>query len=356
MSRQAFKDGFQKKYREEVTAGSDVDPVIPITPTGIYAFDMCSGIGGFPRGRIVEVFGPESGGKSLLCLAALAYAQKMEGALGLYFDVEGATPTSWLQTLGIDLEKIDIVNASLSAEQNFDAIVEAVNADCYTYIIIDSLAGLLPKQELEGSIEKDYVGTVSRVTSKGLRKIINALSKVEKGPTIIFINQLRDKVGVMFGNPETTPGGKSLKFYASQRYRVSKRSGSDVKDGTGVIGHSIKVKNAKNKLAPPQREGEFSVNYMEGVNTVDTLMSTLKEQKLYTKTKQNQYILKLSDNDPEMAFAKVDEIRTKLTEDKEFQKHVYKTLLSKFVEIKVAGEATADDDFESFGKEEEEGI
>jgi len=337
-----------------VKEGSEVSQTIPITPTGIYAFDMCSGIGGFPRGRIVEIFGPESGGKSLLALSAVAYAQKMEGAVALYFDVEGSTPVSWLQTLGIDLEKFDIINASLNAEQNFDAIVEAVNENCYTYVIIDSLAGLLPKQELEGSIEKDYVGTVSRVTSKGLRKIINALAKVENGPTIIFINQLRDKVGVMFGNPETTPGGKSLKFYASQRYRVSKASGSDVKDGTGVIGHSVKVKNVKNKLAPPQREGEFSVNYLEGVDTVDTLMSTLKSQKLYTKTKQNQYILKLNNEDPGTEYARVDDIRTKLNEDKEFQKHVYRTLLAKFVEVKVAGEATADDDFEAFGKEEED--
>ena len=354
MSRQAFKDGFQKKYKEEVKSGSEVEPTIDITPTGIYAFDMCSGIGGFPRGRVVEIFGPESGGKSLLALSAVAYAQRMEDAAALYFDVEGSTPVSWLQTLGINLDKFDIVNASLSAEQNFDAIVEAVNANCYTYIIIDSLAGLLPKQELEGSIEKDYMGTVSRVTSKGLRKIINALAKVARGPTIIFINQLREKIGVMFGNPETTPGGKALKFYAAQRYRVSKVGGTDIKDGTGVIGHSIKVKNAKNKLAPPQREGEFSVNYLVGVDTVDTLMSTLKSQKLYTKIKQNQYTLKLSDDDPGTEFTKVDDIRVKLIEDKEFQRHVYKTLLSKFVEIKVAGEVDPNDDFENFGKEEED--
>lgn len=349
MSRKAFKDHFQKKYKGEEVVQYDTDNKVATKAilTGIYSFDIASGIGGFPKSRVVEIYGPESGGKTLLSLVALGYAQRMFGATGLYFDLEGSTPQSWLETIGIQLDKLDIIPGGLSAEECLDTVVAAIRDGEYSYIIIDSVAGLIPRAELEGEITKDYVGTVSRVMSKGLRKIVSTLSSTSgKGPCVIFINQTRQKIGVMFGTPETTPGGLALKFYSAQRYRVS-RDGPPKKDKSGAYGHNIKVVNKKNKLAPPSREGSFFVHYTEGVDTVKVLMRTLKDQKLYSREKMSMpYILVLGDE--QIEFAKVSDIESKLRADDSFHQKVYSYLLSRWEDSHMP---TSLDD-----EDEEEGI
>jgi recombination protein RecA len=331
MGRQNFLDEFQKEFKKEgihINSASDLENIESI-PTGIVSFDCSSGIGGFPKGRIVEVFGPESGGKSLLSLVSLAYAQKMFGSTGLYFDIEGGTPKEWLETLGIDLNLLDIVPAGLTAEQNFDTIVNAIEAEAYEYIIIDSVAGLVPRAELEGSITKDYMATLARVMGKGMKKVVATLGVAKKSPCLIFINQIREKPGVMFGDPTVTPGGRSLKFYAAQRYRVSKKSQSEEKNSSGdVIGHTIKVVNVKNKLGSPKREAEFFINYTQGVDTTSSLMTMLKERKAYEK-KGQKYILTLFDTPIE--FDKMGDIKQKIQDDKEFQLKIYNVLMKKWL-------------------------
>jgi len=327
--RQKFQDAFQAKYKKEgviIQTATSAESAQAI-PTGILSLDTATGIGGFPRGRVIEIFGPESSGKSLLSLCAVAYAQKMFGATALYFDVEGGTPTNWLQTLGINLSNFDIVPAGLTAEQNYDAMVEAIKSKVYDYIIVDSLAAMVPRAELEGTIDKSYMAEAARASSKGIRKIIATLGAMKGGPCCIFINQTRMKPGVMWGNPEDTPGGKALKFYSAQRYRVNKKSQSQVTENGDVVGHSIQVKNKKNKLGPPQREGEFFINYTKGLDTVKSMMTMLKDRKMYTK-KGQQYILTLGDEN--MEFDTVTAIKEALM-DSEFQKKVYSVLMIKYI-------------------------
>jgi len=329
IGRRAFKDAFQTKYKTEgveVQTASNMDGVQSI-PTGILSFDAATGCGGFPMGRVVEIYGPESSGKSLLSLCAVAYAQKMFGATVLYFDVEGGTPVEWLKTLGINLDDFDIVEAGLTAEQNYDAIVNAIESKAYTYIIVDSLAAMVPRAELEGTIDKAYMAEAARASSKGIRKIVAILGAIEDGPCCIFINQTRMKPGVMFGNPEDTPGGKALKFYSAQRYRVNKKSQSQVTEKGDVIGHSIEIKNKKNKLGPPLREGEFFINYTQGLDTIKSIMTLLKSRKMYVKHGQ-KYILTIEDESIE--FDTVNAIKIAL-EDSEFQAKVYTALIAKYI-------------------------
>jgi len=203
MSREQFRDKFQKEYRAENVAIESADTMADIQaiPTGILSFDTSTGIGGFPRGRIVEVFGPESGGKSLLTLIATAYAQRNFNSSALYLDIEGGTPREWLETLGINLENFDIIPTGLSAEQNMDAIIMAIEEKCYDYIIVDSVAGMVSSAELSGDIDKNYMAELARAMSKGLKKIVAILGGVDpaKAPACIFINQVREKPGVMYG-------------------------------------------------------------------------------------------------------------------------------------------------------------
>ncbi len=333
VGRQAFKDAFQEKYKVEgvVVQKASEMPAVQSIPSGILSFDVATGCGGFPRGRVVEIFGPESSGKSLLSLCAVAYAQKMFGATALYFDVEGGTPVEWLETLGINLDDFDIVEAGLTAEQNYDAMVKAIESGAYTYIIVDSLAAMVPRAELEGEVDANYMATAARASSKGIRKIVATLGalKEDDGPCCIFINQVRIKPGVQFGNPEDTPGGKALKFYSAQRYRVNKKSKSHVTKDGDVIGHSIEVKNKKNKLGPPLREGVFFINYTQGLDTVKAIMTMIKNQKMYVK-KGQKYILTITDNDS-LEFDTVNAIKDALINDTEFQIKVYQVLMDKYI-------------------------
>jgi len=325
VGRQEFKDAFQEKYKNfkvKITT-ADTSENIRAIPTGILSFDIASGMGGFPRGRVVEIFGPESGGKSLLSLASVSYLMRMDPeATTLYFDVEGGTPKEWLTTLNIDLSRFDVVPAGITAEDVLDTIIQAIDKGEYTYIIVDSVAAMIPRAQLEGEVNQNYMAELARAMSKGLNKIVNILP--DNGPCVIFINQVREKPGVMYGNPETTPGGKALKFYSAQRYRVTRKSGSEQREKGDVVGHTIKIVNKKNKLGPPYRESEFFINYTEGINTVKNLMSLLKSQKMYEK-KGQKYTLTLGDK--ELSFDKVGDIEEKLQEDKMFHEAVYATLM-----------------------------
>ncbi|MEA3340607.1 MAG: DNA recombination/repair protein RecA [Chloroflexota bacterium] len=329
--RQEFRDAFQVKYKTEgveIQPASEMENATAI-PTGIISFDVATGCGGFPKGRVVEIYGPESSGKSLLSLCAVAYAQKMFDATALYFDVEGGTPVEWLKTLGIDLDNFDIVGAGLTAEQNYDAMVAAIESGAYTYIIVDSLAAMVPRAELEGTIDKAYMAEAARASSKGIRKIIATLGALkEDGPCCIFINQTRMKPGVMFGSPEDTPGGKALKFYSAQRFRVNKKSQSQITENGDVVGHSIEVKNKKNKLGPPLREGEFFINYTQGLDIVKSIMTMLKARKMYVK-KGQKYVLTIENEVFE--FDTVNKIKDAVTDDAEFQAKIYKALIFKYI-------------------------
>jgi recombination protein RecA len=333
--RQSFKDAFQKKFKKEdvqvVTANSVRD--INTYPSGILSFDVASGCGGFPQGRIVEVFGPESGGKSLLTLVSVAYDQKSSKSPSLYFDLEGGTPREWLETLGLNIELFDIVPAGLNAGQVLDAICLAIEEGNYRYIIIDSVAAMIPRAELEGQIDKSYMAELARTLSLGIKKVSEKLSTTPNSPCVIMINQIREKPGIMFGNPESTPGGRALKFYSAQRYRVTKKAQSEKTAAGDVVGHIVKVVNKKNKLGPPGRESEFFINYTEGVDTVGTIFAMMKDQNLYEK-KGQKYILTVVNSAGETStieFDKVGDIKDKLATDLIFQEQMYKQCIDKHI-------------------------
>ena len=353
MSRQDFYDRFQKTYKDEAHINSaDQKGSIVSIPTGILSFDTATGIGGFPRGHVVEVFGPESGGKSLLTLVAVAYAQKIHDAQVLYLDIEGGTPREWLTTLGIDLPDFDIISAGLTAEENLDAIIMAIESRTYDYIIIDSVAGLVPRDELEGKVDQNYMAVLARAMSKGVKKIVATLGTIpdQEAPCVIFINQIRERPGVLYGNPETCPGGKALLFYSAQRYRVTRKYKSEVKENGDVAGHSVVVTNVKNKLGPPKREGEFFINYTKGVDLSQSIMNMVKQRKLYTKLGQ-KYTMQLEEGTEPILFNKVEDITTMVETDQAFQSRVYAFLMNSYIgtrtdDIKVDEDENNDDDFD----------
>ena len=311
-------DKLDKTYGKGTVMKMGDAPIIDIDaiPTGSLGLDIAMGVGGYPRGRVIEIYGPESSGKTTLTLHAIAEAQK-QGGIAAFVDAEHAFDRYYAANLGIDIDNL-IISQPDHGEQALEIVDNLIRSGAIDIIVIDSVAALTPKSEIEGEMGDSKMGLHARLMSQAMRKLTGAIHKTQC--TVIFINQLREKIGVMFGNPETTTGGNALKFYSSIRLDIRRRT--QIKDGDKVLGNRTKVKVVKNKLAPPFKIAEFDIMYGKGISKAGEILDIGVELDIvkksgswysYGETKLGQgrdAVKQLILDNPELA----DELEAKITE------------------------------------------
>ena len=295
---------------------------VEVIPTGSIALNAALGVGGYPKGRIIEIFGPESSGKTTLAIHAIAEAQKA-GGIAAFIDAEHAFDRFYAANLGVDIDNLLIAQPD-NGEQALEIADQLIRSSAVDIVVVDSVAALTPKKEIEGDMGDNVVGLQARLMSQALRKLTSTISKTNT--TCIFINQLREKIGVMFGNPETTTGGNALKFYSSVRLDI--RRVTSIKDGDEVIGNQVRVKIIKNKVAPPFRKAEFEITFGEGISKTGEIVDLGVEYGIISKSgswfsyndtrlaQGRDAVKKVIKDNPELA----DEIEAKIMqaiEDKE---------------------------------------
>lgn len=258
--------------------GQNAKVDIPAIPTGALTLDLALGIGGVPRGRVVEIFGPEASGKTTLTLSIIAQAQKT-GGTAAFIDAEHAFDSTYAKKIGVNLDEL-LISQPDTGEQALEITETLVRSNAVDVIVIDSVAALTPRAEIEGAMGASHMGLQARLMSQALRKLTAAIGKSRT--CTIFINQIRMKIGIVFGNPETTPGGRALKFYAS--VRLDLRKSEQIKDGDNIIGNRVRVKVVKNKVAAPFKKAEFDIMYDEGISEVGSLLDAAQNLEIIQRT------------------------------------------------------------------------